>query len=61
MNQPQSQVEAMQDAYHSLLNPGKPFYSWQRDWQDACRLILGLGEDATVEDINLALLLRDRT
>lgn len=54
-----SQIEAMQTAYHGLFNPGKDFYSWQRDWQDACRLTLGLSDDATVEDINLALLLRD--
>jgi len=51
--------EAMRIAWHGLINQGKDFYSWQRDWQDAARLVLGLGEDASVEDINSALLLRN--
>lgn len=51
--------EAIVSAYHRLLNPNEPFYSWQRDWQDTARTVLKLPNDASVEDINAALLLRD--
>lgn len=54
----QRQIDAIQSAYHGLVSPGEEFYSWQRDWQNAARALLDLGPDATVEDINLALLLR---
>ena len=55
-----SERESIVNAYHHLLNPSSDFYSWQRDWQDAARIVLGLPADATVVDINLALLLRDK-
>ena len=54
------QVEAMQSAYHDLNPNNAPFYSWQRDYQDLCRHVLMLGDDASVETIATALLLRDQ-
>ena len=43
---------------HDLLNPGKPFCSWQRVWQDVARLTMNM-PDATVDEIRIARAFRD--
>ena len=51
--------------YHAIreiscaVDPGKPFYSWQRIWQNAMRLRLGLPMDCSMEDIKVAMLLEN--
>ena len=42
---------------NEAITPGSTFYSWQRIWQNATRLRLGLPMDCSMEDIQVALLL----
>lgn len=55
-----SELDSCMRAWHDLINQGEDFYSWQRDWQDGARQFLNLGQDASVDDIRLALLLREK-
>jgi hypothetical protein len=53
------QLSSIHRAYNDLT--GTTFYSWQRDYQILARHYLGMPEDASVEDIRLALSLRQKT
>lgn len=54
----QAQIKAMEAAYHDLNPSPDSFYSWQRDYQDLARHVLELPDDASVETIATALLMR---
>ena len=44
---------------HDLLFPGQDFYSWQKVWQQMARMVLEMPDEATVDEIRLALTLRN--
>lgn len=53
-----NEAEAALREINDLLNPGKPFYSWQRVWQDVARLTMNM-PDATVDEIRIARAFRE--
>lgn len=49
--------KAINEIHQLVTSVDEPFYSWQRVWQNVARLKYGLGEQGTIDDIKVAVLL----